>query len=144
LAAYKARIERIVLLIAVLSASARIRSRFEAQTMSTSSRETPGNPVLPAADPGAVTRADLAEAVRVRAGLKKSASSLIVDCFIDEICAALAGGEDVKLTGFGAFIRRSKNARLARNPKTGEAAVVTARNVVVFHPSPVLKAKINA
>ena len=49
-------------------------------------------------------------------------------------------GETDKLSGFGVFCLRDKNSRPGRNPKTGELIPVSARRVVMFHPSHILKA----
>jgi len=49
-------------------------------------------------------------------------------------------GDDVKLSGFGNFHIRRKAPRPGRNPRTGEAIPIKARNVVTFHASHKLKA----
>jgi integration host factor subunit alpha len=48
-------------------------------------------------------------------------------------------GTDVKLSGFGNFQIRRKAPRPGRNPRTGEAIPIEARNVVTFHASQKLK-----
>ena len=48
------------------------------------------------------------------------------------------------LTGFGNFVVRRKKARVGRNPKTGEEAPITARRVVSFKPSPLLRQRVEA
>ena len=53
----------------------------------------------------------------------------------DEIHDALVNGEEVKFAGLGTFKILEKNARMGRNPKTGESALITARRVVAFRPS---------
>ena len=55
------------------------------------------------------------------------------------IHATLAEGADVKLSGFGNFTIRRKAPRPGRNPRTGEAIPIAARNVVTFHASSKLK-----
>ncbi len=62
---------------------------------------------------------------------------------LDEIIASIAAREDVKLSSFGAFSVRAKRERQGRNPKTGESAKITARLVVTFKPSNVLRARVN-
>ena len=52
---------------------------------------------------------------------------------------ALEGGENVKISGFGNFQIRRKAPRPGRNPRTGEAIPIKARNVVTFHASAKLK-----
>jgi integration host factor subunit alpha len=62
---------------------------------------------------------------------------------LGEICGGLAAGEAVKLSGFGAFMVRSKGERAGRNPKTGVEVPIEQRRVLVFKPSGVLKAHMN-
>ena len=56
---------------------------------------------------------------------------------------ALEKGEQVKLSGFGVFQVRSKNARMGRNPKTGEPAAIEPRRVIGFRASQVMKARVD-
>ena len=86
-----------------------------------------------------VTRADLSEAVLREIGLSRRESAKFVDSIIDAIADRLEAGEVVKISGFGTFTLRDKGERLGRNPKTGEPAPISARRVVVFKPSSVLK-----
>ena len=86
-----------------------------------------------------VTRADLSEAVLREIGLSRRESAKFVDSIIDAIADRLEAGEAVKISGFGTFTLRDKGERLGRNPKTREPAPISARRVVVFKPSAVLK-----
>lgn len=90
-----------------------------------------------------VTRADLAEAVYEAVGLSRTESADLVERFLQIIGDALVSGQNVKLSSFGSFQVRSKNQRIGRNPKTGEEVPILPRQVLVFKPSNVLKAKIN-
>ena len=90
-----------------------------------------------------VTRVDLCEAVYRRVGLARSQSSAMVELVLEEITSSLAKGEPVKLSSFGSFIVRTKKQRLGRNPKTGSQATVSARRVIVFKSSAILKQQIN-
>ena len=72
--------------------------------------------------------------------MNKREAAEIVMAFFEEISAELARGETVKLSGFGVFCLRNKNSRPGRNPKTGQMIPVSARRVVMFHPSHILKA----
>ena len=96
-------------------------------------------------EPGrTVTRADLSEIVYQRVGLSRTEFAELVQSVLDEICDAAARGETVKLSGFGSFVVRSKGERIGRNPKTGVEVPILPRRVMVFKPSNVLKARINA
>jgi integration host factor subunit alpha len=90
-----------------------------------------------------VTRVDLCEAVHQEVGLSRAESSAFVETILKEITDCLEKGETVKLSSFGTFIVRKKKQRLGRNPKTGVAAQISARRVVVFKPSAVLKQRIH-
>ncbi|MDX8409448.1 MAG: integration host factor subunit alpha [Mariprofundales bacterium] len=90
-----------------------------------------------------VTKADIVKAVYERVGLSKSESASIVDDLFEVIRSALERGEDVKLSGFGHFVLRSKNERIGRNPKTGVEIMITPRRVVTFRASPIMKKRMN-
>lgn len=90
-----------------------------------------------------VTRADLAEAVYEQVGLSRNDSSDLVKSLFIEISNRLIEGDDVKLSGFGAFNVRQKGERIGRNPKTGVEVAIKPRKVLVFRASHVLKDRIN-
>jgi integration host factor subunit alpha len=90
-----------------------------------------------------VTRADLADAVHRRIGLSRAESGEFVEAVLSEIFDAIVSGDDVKLSSFGSFHIRAKGERVGRNPKTGASAPITARRVVMFKASNVLRARIN-
>ena len=90
-----------------------------------------------------VTRADLCAAVYQKIGLSRTESSKLVEAVLDEICDAVARGENVKLSSFGSFVVRDKGERIGRNPKTGVEVPIEPRRVMVFKPSNVMKARIN-
>ena len=87
-----------------------------------------------------ITKADLATLLHENLGVNKREAAEIVMAFFEEISTELERGETVKLSGFGVFCLRNKNSRPGRNPKTGEMIPVSARRVVMFHPSHILKA----
>jgi integration host factor subunit alpha len=91
-----------------------------------------------------LTRSDLAEAIHQRVGTPRADSAKYVEMVLDEIFQRLVAREDVKLSSFGAFLVRAKKERIGRNPKTGDGAQISARLVVAFKPSNVLRAKINS
>ena len=92
----------------------------------------------------AVTREDLYEAVRREVGLFPHECKALVEQVLDQITDCLARGEAVKLSGLGVFTVRQKRERLGRNLTTGEPALISARRVVSFRPSVVLKDKLNS
>ncbi len=89
------------------------------------------------------TRSTLSEAVFKNVGLSRNESSALVDTVFNEILKSLIEGDDVKISSFGTFIVRNKKERIGRNPKTGEEVPITARSVVTFRASNVLKSRVN-
>ena len=90
------------------------------------------------------TRSTLSEAVFKNVGLSRNESANLVDSVFSEILTSLIKGDDVKISSFGTFIVRDKKERIGRNPKTGEEVPITARSVVTFRASNVLKSKVNS
>ena len=89
------------------------------------------------------TRSSLSEAVFKNVGLSRNESANLVDSVLSEILISLINGNDVKISSFWTFIVREKKERIGRNPKTGEEVPITARSVVTFRASNVLKSKVN-
>jgi len=96
--------------------------------------------ILASLETPTLTKADLAELLFDRLGLNKRESKDMVEAFFDIVNGTLVQGHDVKLSGFGNFNIRRKAPRPGRNPRTGEAIPIKARNVVTFHASHKLKA----
>jgi DNA-binding protein HU-beta len=78
-----------------------------------------------------VNKAELIEALAARLGDKRAASAAL-DAVLAEIQAAVTKGDRVAITGFGAFEKRVRGARTARNPRTGEAVKVKKTSVPAF------------
>jgi integration host factor subunit alpha len=98
-----------------------------------------GRVMLPSLETPTLTKADLAELLFERLGLNKRESKDMVEAFFEIIHGTLVAGSDVKMSGFGNFNIRRKAPRPGRNPRTGEAIPIKARNVVTFHASHKLK-----
>ena len=67
----------------------------------------------------------------------------IVTTIFDEIAAALARGDRVELRGFGAFSVKRRDARVGRNPRTGDAVSVSSKRVPYFKTGKQLREKLN-
>jgi len=91
----------------------------------------------------ATTRSTLSEAVYRNVGLSRNESATLVDSVFTEISKSLINGQDVKISSFGTFIVRNKKERVGRNPKTGEEVPISARQVVTFRASNVLKSEVS-
>jgi integration host factor subunit beta len=68
---------------------------------------------------------------------------LIVTTIFDQITDALARGGRVELRGFGAFTMRQRNARIGRNPRTGEAVPVDEKAAPFFKAGKDLRGRLN-
>jgi integration host factor subunit beta len=68
----------------------------------------------------------------------------IVATIFDEITEALVRGDRVELRGFGAFSVKQRDARVGRNPRTGEAVDVPEKRVPFFKTGKDLRDRINA
>jgi len=91
-----------------------------------------------------MTKADIVESVYNKVGFSKKESSEIVELVFATMKETLANGEKIKISGFGNFIVREKNSRIGRNPQTGEVIEISARRVLTFRPSQVLKSALNS
>jgi len=90
-----------------------------------------------------MNKAELIDAVAAAADLSKSSATRAVDAVFDNIAAALKKGEQVSLTGFGAFTVRERAARSGRNPQTGESIEIKAARIPGFKPGKALKDAVN-
>ncbi len=91
-----------------------------------------------------LTRMDLSEAVYREVGLSRNESSDLVESVLSHVANALVAGENVKISSFGTFSIRSKNARVGRNPKTGEEVTIEPRRVLTFRPSHLMKDRVDS
>ncbi len=91
-----------------------------------------------------MTKAEIVDAVYEQVGgfSKKEAAELVESVF-DTMKDVLTQGEKIKISGFGNFVVRKKKERIGRNPQTGEPIPITARRVLTFKPSQVLKGILN-
>ena len=81
-----------------------------------------------------MTKAEIVEQIYERVGFSKKEAAELVEKVFDTIKETLADGEKVKISGFGNFVVRDKNARKGRNPQTGEEILLDARRVLTFKP----------
>ena len=91
----------------------------------------------------ATTRTDLTEAIHNEIGLSRYESSKFVERILELVSVALLKNENVKISKFGTFSTRNKNARVGRNPKTGVEAAISERRVITFRASDHLKNAVN-
>jgi DNA-binding protein HU-beta len=77
--------------------------------------------------------------VAKKAGLPKKDMSVLVDALCLGIADALRDGNTVFLPEIGRFVVHHAPERMARNPRTGEPAMVAAHRVVKFRPGLAIK-----
>jgi integration host factor subunit alpha len=94
-------------------------------------------------DAQTMTKADIVEAIYEKIGFSKKESAEIVELVFDTMKETLEKGEKIKISGFGNFVVRAKRPRIGRNPQTGEEIEISARKVLTFRPSQVLKSALN-
>ncbi|HLL01301.1 MAG TPA: integration host factor subunit alpha [Myxococcaceae bacterium] len=90
-----------------------------------------------------MTKADIIEGVYEKVGFSKKESAEIVELVFDTLKETLERGDKIKISGFGNFQVRQKKARVGRNPQTGKEIEISARRVLTFRPSQVLKSALN-
>lgn len=89
-----------------------------------------------------MNKRELIDAISGRLGDKKTATEA-VNAVLEAIQGAVAQGDKVSITGFGAFEKAERPARTARNPATGEAIKVPKSSVPKFRPGADFKALVN-
>ncbi|MEE4539169.1 MAG: integration host factor subunit beta [Erythrobacter sp.] len=67
----------------------------------------------------------------------------VVEIFFEEISQRLAEGGRIELRGFGAFSTRERDARVGRNPRTGEPVEVPAKRVPYFKAGKDIRKRLN-
>jgi integration host factor subunit alpha len=90
-----------------------------------------------------MTKADIVEKIYEKVGFSKKESAELVELVFDIVKRTLEQGDKIKIAGFGNFVVKKKADRRGRNPQTGEEITISARRILTFKPSQVLKASIN-
>lgn len=90
-----------------------------------------------------MTKADIAKRISTKLSISKKESADLLELVIAAIKESFDAGEHVKIPGFGKFEVKQKKDRKDRNPQTGETMTITARKVMTFKPSAILRTSIN-
>jgi len=90
-----------------------------------------------------MTKVDIIQDVYEKLGFSKKDSARIVDSVFDIIKDNLTTGEKIKISGFGNFVVKEKKSRRGRNPQTGDEIAISARRVLTFKSSQVLRKALN-
>ncbi len=91
-----------------------------------------------------MNRTELIDAVSADTGLSRNQSEAALDSIVYQVTAGVRGGSPVRITGFGTFKLRERQARQGRNPQTGEKVRIKASKGIGFTPGVKLKADLNA
>ncbi len=86
-----------------------------------------------------MNKAGLAAKIAADNGLSKAAAAKALNSMLEGVGEALKNGNSVTLVGFGTFSVSKRAARTGRNPQTGEAIKIAAKNVIKFKPGKGLK-----
>lgn len=89
-----------------------------------------------------LTRAHLIDVIGRELGLSRTDGAQLLESMLEHVVTSLERGDVVKLARFGNFAVREKASRVGRNPKTGVEAEISARRVVTFKPSQMLRVRV--
>ncbi len=90
-----------------------------------------------------MNKTELIASVAAKTGMSKKDSEKALAAVLDAVTEALAAGEKVQLVGFGTFETKHREARMGRNPSTGEAAEIAAATLPQFKAGKALKDAVN-
>ena len=90
-----------------------------------------------------MNKAELISAVADATKLTKTDVGSVLDSILNTIESSLKSGNDVSLVGFGTWNKKSRAARTGRNPQTGAAIKIAAKNTVTFSAGKALKDSVN-
>ncbi len=90
-----------------------------------------------------MTKVDIIENIYEKVGFSKKEVAKIVESVFDIIKQNLQKEDKIKISGFGNFVIRKKRARRGRNPQTGSDIEISARRILTFKPSQVMKGSLN-
>ncbi len=91
----------------------------------------------------AIVKKTVADAIAAKCDTTKVLANKVVDGLCDLVEEKLVAGEEVFLDGLGKLTLVEKDARIARNPATGDPVDVPAKRIVKFKASRTLKAQLN-
>lgn len=86
-----------------------------------------------------MNKTELIAAAAERSGMTKKDTEKALNAALDAITAALVAGDKVQVSGFGIFEVKEREARMGRNPHTGEAMEIAASRVPAFKASKTMK-----
>lgn len=92
-----------------------------------------------------MTKSELVEMIAdSQSQITRREAEVVVNTIFSAIGDALVDGDRVELRGFGSFSTKQRNARVGRNPKTGESVNVPSKTVPQFKPGKELRERVDA
>jgi len=91
-----------------------------------------------------MTKIDIIQDVYEKLGFSKKDAAKIVESVFEIMKDSLARGEKIKISGFGNFSVKDKKSRRGINPQTGSEIEISARKVLTFKSSQVLRKALNS
>lgn len=89
-----------------------------------------------------MNKTELIAAAAESTGLTKKNTEKVLNAALESIAAALAQGDKVQISGFGSFEVKEREARVGRNPQTGEAMEIAASRIPAFKAGKALKDRV--
>lgn len=86
-----------------------------------------------------MNKTELIAAAAERSGMTKKDTEKVLNAVLDTITAALVTSDKVQVSGFGIFEVKEREARMGRNPHTGEVMEIAASRVPAFKASKTMK-----
>ena len=90
-----------------------------------------------------MNKSELIADIAQKSGLTQADAGKALGAFCDSVSEALAGGDDVQITGFGGFSVSERAARTGRNPQTGADIQIAASKAPKFKAGKTLKVAVN-
>lgn len=90
-----------------------------------------------------MNKQQLVKAMAIEASMTQDEATVALNGLLAAITKAMADGEEVKLVGFGTFSVAARKGRTGRNPKTGEAVEIPAKNIAKFKAGKDLQEAVN-
>ncbi len=91
-----------------------------------------------------MNKTELTAALAEKTGFNKKDAEKALNAFVEVVTESLANDNRVSIVGFGSFEVKSRPARTARNPRTGEEIQIEASKAPVFKAGKALKDSVNA
>ena len=90
-----------------------------------------------------MNKSELVRAIGSKTEMTNSSAQRALNAVIETLTEALSAGDKVKLVDFGSFEVRTRSARTARNPRTGETIAIEASKAPVFKAGKTLRESLN-